>query len=65
LRGAIGGAWGVDLSNTTIVATTKLVSSYSYTLPAAWVAEHCHVIAVVYNADTDEILQAVEEDVIP
>jgi len=65
LRGAINGAWGTDLSTTAVIAETKKVTSFSYTLNSGWVADHCHVIAVVYNADTYEILQVVEGEVTP
>lgn len=65
LRGSVNGTWGADLSNSMTIAGTKKVTSYSYALNAAWVPKHCHMIALVYNADTDEILQAVEAPVIP
>lgn len=65
LRGAVSGAWGTDLSTTTIPAGTKIITSRPYTLNAAWNAENCHIIAVVYKDDTDEILQVVEGDVNP
>lgn len=65
LRGAVNGTWGAALSNTLTTAGTKKVSSYSYALNPAWVPKHCHLVAIVYNADTDEILQAVEAPVIP
>ncbi len=65
LRTAVNGTWGTDLSTTAIAAGTKTVSSFKLTPNAAWNDDHCHIIAIVYDADTDEILQAVEEKMTP
>lgn len=47
-------------------AGTVLEKTYSFTLPADWVAEHCSVVAYVHHGgDPDrEVLQAVESHVV-
>jgi hypothetical protein len=65
MRGAVNDTWGTNLGNTADVAGTKTVSSFMLTPNALWVADHCHIVAVVYDADTDEILQAVSEKMTP
>lgn len=63
LRGTLNGAWGdpVGTDGTAVIGNT-LSDNYSFTLPSHWVAENCEVIAFVYNAETLEIVQAVEAE---
>ena len=67
LRKAVGGAWGT----TSIVPSTtsdggQYTYQYSYTLPSGWNADHCHLVAMVheYNSNAksghNEIMNAVE-----
>ena len=62
LRGSLNGTWG-DLVGTDGLAIpgSKLTNSYTFTLPAEWVAENCAIVAYVYNTETLVVLQAEEE----
>jgi hypothetical protein len=63
LRGAVNSTWGDDLSTTEITAGTKLISNFKLILDSGWDHDNCHIVAFVYDADTEEILQAAEEKV--
>jgi hypothetical protein len=65
LRGAVNGVWGTTLSNTAIATGTKTISSFKLIPNALWVGKNCHLVAIVYDADTEEILQVVSEKMIP
>lgn len=61
LRASLNGTWGDAVGSTgQAVAGSKLTNSYSFTLPAAWNAANCTVIAFVYNTESNEIVQAEE-----
>jgi len=67
LRGAINGAWGVNVATPgeQVEAGTKLIKSYKIILGLENVAENCNVVAFVYDADTYEVLQAMKMQVTP
>ena len=65
LRGAVNGTWGTDLSTTDVPAGTKKISSFKLVLNSLWKPEHCHLVAFVYDANTQEILQATQVKLIP
>lgn len=65
MRGSVNGTWGSNLGNAAVTAGTKTISSFTFAPPALWVRDHCHIVAVVYDAETDEILQAVEQKMTP
>lgn len=60
-----GSITGSPLFNgTTGVGTTYTYSlSSAYTLPANFDASHCHLVAIIYDTVTGEVMQAWEEDV--
>ena len=64
LRGTINGTWGDALSTGSVAAGDFKISSYRTTLNAAWDARHCHVIAIISDSDTKEVLHVVEAGVI-
>lgn len=63
LRRSVNDTWGSDLSSGEIAAGTKKISSFKFILDSSWDHDNCHIIAVVYDADTDEILMSAEEKV--
>lgn len=65
LRGSVNGTWGSDLSSGPVTAGTKTISSLKLIPAAGWVPEHLHIIAIVYNADNDEVLQVISEKMVP
>lgn len=65
LRGAVNSTWGAVLSNSLVTAGTKTITSYLKHLDPLWIPQHCHVVALVYDVDTDEILQAAEMKITP
>jgi len=72
LRDAItpSGAWGELVATGTIVAGTKNIKRFAYTIPASYKGvicdvNKCHLIAFIYNTTTFEIIQSEEIKVIP
>jgi hypothetical protein len=61
LRGSVNGTWGTDLSSGLVEEGTKTITSFSLVLGSGWDHDNCRIVAIVYDADTDEVLQAVEE----
>jgi len=64
LRGAITSTMGTPISSIGVENSTPVVKSYRYTIKDNWVPKNCRVVAFVYDADTDEVLQAAEAAVI-
>jgi thiol-disulfide isomerase/thioredoxin len=65
LRASVNGTWGdaVGEDGQAISGSTQ-TNSYSFTLPSAWNAANCTVVAFVYNTITNEVVQAEEKSVI-
>jgi len=65
MRSAINGSFGTvltdGLSNSPI--DTEISQNFLFTLNAAWNSGHCTVVAFVYDADTQEILQVTEKHI--
>lgn len=65
LRTSLNGAWGMLVGDDgSAVKDVKLVNEYSLVIPEDYVVENCAVVAFVYDTDTDEIIQAAEEEVV-
>jgi hypothetical protein len=65
LRDGITGTWGDLLNTGPVTKTDSVIKNYSYNLPVTFNgmapnANHCHVIAYIYNTSTYEVLQAEE-----
>lgn len=65
LRGAINSTWGDDIFAGGVVKNGSVTKSYSYSLNASYISNHCHVIAYIYDADLNspkyyEVLQVEE-----
>ena len=67
LRGAINGAWGVNLAlaGVQVPAGTEVIKSYKIILGLENVAENCNVVAFIYDGDTYEVIQAMKMPIIP
>lgn len=63
LRDAINSTWGEDIVTGNAGAGTSVVKNYSYTVNNAWNADHCSVVAFVYNAATYEVIQVEEAEI--
>lgn len=62
LRDAItSSAWGEALNNGKIFAGQTFDYNTTYTLDTKYDAKYCHIIAVVGNNETKEVIQAAEE----
>jgi thiol-disulfide isomerase/thioredoxin len=65
LRGSITpGTWGVPVKGNRIVLGEKFSLAFDATLPALWVAKHCHVVVYVHDNATKEILAVEEVDLV-
>ena len=64
MREGLLGAYGENFTNGGVAQDSAVIRTYKKILPAEWVLRHCKVVAYVYDADTKEILQAVEHKVI-
>lgn len=66
LRTAINCTWGVPVATPGVIipADTHIIKSYKLILEEEWAAENCNVIAFVYDANTYEVIQVMEEKVV-
>jgi len=62
LRASLNNTWGDTLSGSVIVGDS-ISKNYTYTLPLTWNDAHCWVVAFVYHAETNLIIQAEEKRV--
>ena len=61
LRGAVNGPWGHEIASTGIEAGNKITSSFSnYHLNSEWIPQNLSLIAIIYNGETKEVIQAEE-----
>jgi len=57
LRGAVNGTWGQPVSSGMIEAGGRFTQSYSYSVEQDFDAEHCYIVAFVYDEGTNEVGQ--------
>ena len=60
LRTSLNGNWGEELTPAPFKQNKIIEKHISYTLNSAWNTEHLSLIVIVYNSETDEILQVEE-----
>ncbi len=65
LRAALNGAFGEQVSTGPVSAGDSFSRSYSLVLDEEWVADHCSLIAFVYDGDGMEIIQVEEAALLP
>lgn len=67
MRKAINGVNGTSVtSNTSMADGDSFIDGYSTTIdPGNWDVNNLHIVGFVYNADTDEVIQAEQIDLIP
>ncbi len=58
LRAAINDTWGEPLSEEGVLPNESFFKSYFKALDENWNYQNCKVLAIVYNAETNEVLQA-------
>jgi len=63
MRDEFVGTFGETLVSGNVAQDSSIIRSYKKILDPAWNAKHCKIAAYVYDTDTDEVLQAVEEKV--
>ena len=64
LRQSLNGDFGDSLlSATPITSGTKFIKGYYNTLDAAWNADKCHVVAFIYDADTYQVIEAIDSKI--
>ena len=63
MRAAINSSWGELIASGPVSIGDALTKTYDYTIPNNWNADHCNVVAFVYNDLTKEVLQVEEQSV--
>ena len=64
LRGSMNGTWGNALSSATTYSTGQEInSSFNFTIPSEWNADHVHIVALLYKTATKEVVQAEEKEI--
>ncbi len=63
LREAINGSWGENFADDGLLSGETFNKDYSITLPEEWEADNCKVMAIIYNSESMEIIQAEERGV--
>ena len=64
LRGSFAGTYGESLGSKTFAANEKIKKGYQLIRGSDWVKKNLKVIAYIYKADTEEIVQTQETDLI-
>jgi hypothetical protein len=65
LRGSLSAFFGEQIGGTDVAQGFSIRKDFSQTINTKWNPQNCHVVAVVYNADTFEIVQSAEAKFIP
>lgn len=60
LRDCINGTWGTEIASAGTANEDLISKSFTYVIPANFVAENCDVVAFVYDTDTKEVIEAAE-----
>lgn len=63
-RDVINTTWGENIVTGEAIQGKVFNRMHDYTLNEEWLAENCEVIAYIYNAETLEVIQAENEEVI-
>src|SRR6185369_5064380 len=63
LRDALNSSWGETIASGTISTGDAVTKIYSYSINSNWNADHCSMVAFVYNDDTKEVVQVEERPV--
>lgn len=58
LRGAINGSWGETIA---LESGVEKSVTYHYAVPSAWVAENLSIVAFVYDSNSNEVIQVIEQ----
>jgi thiol-disulfide isomerase/thioredoxin len=64
-RGAMNTTWGTAVGSGNLLEGDTFSGDFSMTLPAGWNDAHCHVVAYLYNANSKEVIQVEEKEIIP
>ncbi len=64
LRGDINGIYGEQIIAGNAMAESIITKNYSINIDNEYVAEHCHVVAMIFDENTKEVIQAYEKKVI-
>ena len=68
MRGAVNGSWGTPLLLKTETSSAPIVKTFQTKFAGfnlnTMVVKNCRVVAYVYDTDTKEVLQVVEQDVV-
>ncbi|MGI8892450.1 MAG: Omp28 family outer membrane lipoprotein [Bacteroidia bacterium] len=60
LKGSVNGTWGDHFANALTPAGTTIEKTYSTNLNNLWDENNCSVIAIIYNENSNEVVQADE-----
>lgn len=64
MRGALNGTWGSTIATSGTANPETLVKTIQSVLPESCNAEHCHIVVFVSDADTREVLQVAEAELV-
>lgn len=56
LRASMNGVWGDEIGSS-FIYDDIVIGTAEYTMPSAWVAKNCEVVAIVFRTDTKEVEQ--------
>ncbi|MCX6290133.1 MAG: Omp28-related outer membrane protein [Bacteroidetes bacterium] len=63
LRGGINGSFGQIIATGNTISGDIKLNGFSYTLNPAWNANHCKVVAFIYNATNKRVIQVEEKSI--
>lgn len=65
LRSSMNGDFGEPINaDASIDSGTKFIKGYFSTLDAAWNADHCKLVAYIYDVDTYKVVQVIEKEIV-
>lgn len=63
LRDALNSSWGENIASGTVSSGDSITKTYNYVLSNNWNADHCSIVAFVYDNHSKEVLQVEEQAV--
>jgi hypothetical protein len=64
LRGAVSGTWGVELATGGVSSGEEISKDFNVTLDQDWDENNISVIAIVFDTDSEEVLQVEEHHIV-
>jgi hypothetical protein len=58
LRASLNSAWGESITSAASTSGQTLTKSHTYVIPSTFVDHNCNIVVFIYNAVTNEVIQA-------